>query len=129
MSVLIKDVDKELYKKFKAKAVLKGIKVGTALSLAIEKWLQEDDIITDEETNRIRNNETYNKLLPRLIRDNRNAWVVISEGEFIGVFKSQKDAIEAVESNNLYGKVNIVSQIAKEKTRVVRFGIRRKRKA
>ncbi|MHA2252676.1 MAG: hypothetical protein ACXAD7_20095 [Candidatus Kariarchaeaceae archaeon] len=126
MSVLIKDVDKELYRKFKAKAVMRGIKVGTALSLAIEKWLQDVDVSSDEEIIRIRNNETFNNLLPKLLRDHDKDWVVISEGEQLGVFKSQKEAFEAMESNNLYGKVNIVAQITGTKKRVVRLGVRRK---
>jgi hypothetical protein len=38
MSVLIKDLDKELYTRFKAAVVAKGLKVGEAFELAMEKW-------------------------------------------------------------------------------------------
>ena len=128
MSVLIKDVDKILYSRFKSQAVLHGLKVGEALSLAMEKWLDNISSETEEELVRIRNNATYRRLFPELFEEHENRWVVISEGRMIGIYDTMLEAAKAIKSNNLYGKVNIITQITQE-TRKVRLGMRRRRES
>ncbi|MHA1865949.1 MAG: hypothetical protein ACTSVB_11740 [Candidatus Heimdallarchaeaceae archaeon] len=44
MSVLIKNVKKELYARFKAKAAMKGLKLSEAFEEAMLKWINEDSL-------------------------------------------------------------------------------------
>lgn len=39
----VRDVDEETLKKFKARAIEEGMKMGKALTEAMEKWLKEKD--------------------------------------------------------------------------------------
>ena len=125
MSVLIKDVDKVLYSRFKAQAVLRGIKVGEALALAMENWLKDTSSENEDEQERIKNNATFRRLFPELIGEHENQWIVISNGRMIGLFDSMMEAADAIKKNNLYGKPNIITQITRE-TRKVRLGLRRR---
>lgn len=92
MSILIKDVDKTLYSRFKSQAVLRGIKVGEALSLAMEKWLEDTANENEEEMERVRNNATFRRLFPELIDEHEGKWIVISQGRMIGLYGTMIEA-------------------------------------
>lgn len=126
VSVLIKDVDKVLYSRFKAQAVLQGIKVGQALSLAMEKWLNNSISESAEEQVRTKNNATFRRLYPELIDEHENKWILISEGTMLGLFDTMMEGAHMIKSQNLYGKPNILTQLSK-KSRKVTLGLRRRR--
>ena len=125
MSVLIKEVDKELYAKFKSKAALKGLRINEAFTEAMIKWLAEEQEKGEKDLMRQQNNATYRRTLPNLIKEYENKWIVISEGLIIGIFENRDEAIKAVKLNKLENKHNIVSPILKEGRRT-EFGFRRK---
>lgn len=125
MSVLIKDVDKVLYSRFKAQAVLRGLKVGEALSLAMEKWLEETVKETSDELDQAKNNAMYRRIFPELLAEHENRWIVISQGRVIGIFDTMIEAAHAIRDNDLVGKVNLMTKITKE-VRKVRLGLRRR---
>jgi hypothetical protein len=124
MSVLIKEVDKELYAKFKSKAALKGLRINEAFTEAIIQWLAEGAIKDTKNLMRQQNNATFRRIFPDLVKDHEGKWVVISEGLMIGIFGDRKAAIKAVIENKLEDKCNIVSPISNKK-RTTRLGLRR----
>jgi len=124
MSVLIKEVDKELYAKFKSKAALKGLRINEAFAEAIIQWLAEDAIKDTKNLMRQQNNATFRRIFPDLVKNHEGKWVVISEGLMIGIFGDRKAAIKAVIENKLEDKCNIVSPISNKK-RTTRLGLRR----
>ena len=123
MSVLIKDVDKELYAKFKSKAALKGLRINEAFMEAINKWLDDEIVKGEKEMMRQQNNATYRRMLPDLLKKSEGKWVVISEGVLIGIYNDRFAAIRAVIDNNLQDKCNIVTPISSKET-VIQFGLR-----
>jgi len=127
MSVLIKDVDKELYAQFKAAAVMRGLRLNEALCKAMEYWIkleQAKDKIDDE---RMLNNAAYRRLIPQLLKDHEGEWIVISKGELIGIFDNQRNAVTAIKTHDLLNQCNIVSPITTKKRKVT-LGFGRKLK-
>ncbi|MHA1359397.1 MAG: hypothetical protein ACTSQI_22265 [Candidatus Helarchaeota archaeon] len=118
MSVLIKDVDKELYARFKAAAALRGLRLNEALCKAMEYWIKMEKIIDENDTDRMINNAVYRRLLPELIKEHEGEWVVISKGELVGLFKTRAEAISAIETNDLVQNCNIIAPITKKQRRV-----------
>ena len=127
MSVLIKDVDKELYAQFKAAAMMRGLRLNEALCKAMEYWIkleQTKDKIDDE---RMLNNAAYRRLIPQLLKDHEGDWIVISKGELIGIFNNRQEAIMAIKTHNLLNQCNIVAPITTRKRKVT-LGFGRKLK-
>lgn len=118
MSVLIKDIDKVLYAKFKASAALQGLRLNDALCEAMKCWIENKIPRNEVETDRIRNNATFRRLTPDLLPDHENEWVVISNGELIGIFPDRMVAIKKIEELNLIDKVNLVSPLTKARRKV-----------
>lgn len=123
-SVLIKDVDKQLYSRFKAEAALRGIKIGEALQLAMKKWLENQSTNNEIETQRIRNNAVFRQLLPNLIEEHKDQWIVISNGQLKGIVKHKNEAIQMIEDLEIMDQHNLISPITKTK-RKVRMGFGR----
>ncbi len=118
MSVLIKDVDKELYAQFKAAAAMRGLRLSEALCKAMKYWIEMEKATDEDDTERMINNAVYRRLIPQLIEDHEGDWVVISKGELVGIFKSRSEAIMAIKTNNLVQNCNIVAPITKKQRRV-----------
>ncbi|HUY00554.1 MAG TPA: hypothetical protein VMV49_13420 [Candidatus Deferrimicrobium sp.] len=127
MSVLIKDIDKELYAQFKAAAVMRGLRLNEALCKAMEYWIKMEQTKDKNDNERMLNNAAYRRLIPQLIKDHEGEWIVISKGELIGIFKSRLEAIQAIKTHNLFQHCNIVSPITREKRKVT-LGFGRKLK-
>lgn len=118
MSVLIKDVDKELYARFKAAAAMRGLRLNQALCKAMEYWIKMEKVTDEDDMDRMVNNAVYRRLIPQLIEDHEGEWVVISKGELIGIFKSRSEAILAIKTHGLVQNCNIVAPITKKQRRV-----------
>ncbi|MHA1652336.1 MAG: hypothetical protein ACTSYB_19295 [Candidatus Helarchaeota archaeon] len=127
MSVLIKDVDKELYARFKAAAAMRGIRLNEALCKAMEYWLKMEETKSQDDYDRIINNATYRRLFPELIKEHEDEWIVISKGKVIGLFKTRIEAIKAIKANNLIHTCNLVTPITRKKRKVT-LGFGRKLK-
>ncbi|MEM2902096.1 MAG: hypothetical protein QXO32_05140 [Candidatus Bathyarchaeia archaeon] len=54
ITVVIKDVDESAFRRLKAEAVKKGIKVGQAASQAFRLWAQESELKPLKDLNRLR---------------------------------------------------------------------------
>ncbi len=118
MSVLIKDIDKELYAKFKAAAALRGLRLNDAFCQAIACWIERESPKDNNDRDRIQNNAIYRRLFPGFISENAGKWVVISRGELIGIFTDRKSAIEEVKNKGLQNSCNIVSPITRKRRKV-----------
>jgi len=118
LSVLIKDINKELYAKFKAAAVLRGLRLNDALCQAMECWIEKETPKNSKERDRIQNNATYRRILPGLINEHEGKWVVISRGELIGIFNDRKSAIEEIQAKELIESCNIVAPITRKRRKV-----------
>ncbi len=118
MSVLIKDIDKELYAKFKASAALHGLRLNDALCEAMKCWIENKKPKNDDDTERMKNNATFRRLAPDLLPDHENEWILISSGELIDIFPDRMSAIKKTYELNLHDKVNLVSPLTQSKRRV-----------
>jgi hypothetical protein len=127
MSVLIKDVDKELYAQFKAAAVMRGLRLNEALCKAMEYWIKLEQTKDKSDDERMLNNAAYRRLIPQLLKDHEGEWIVISKGELIGIFNSRLDAVKAIKIHNLLNQCNLVSPISTRKRKVT-LGFGRKLK-
>lgn len=125
MSVLIKDIDKELYAKFKASAALHGLRLNDALGEALKCWIQNNTPQDAVEIERMRNNATFRRVMRDLLPEHENEWVVISNGEMIDIFKDRLSAIKAIDELHLIEKTNLVSPLTKSK-RTITLGFGRK---
>jgi hypothetical protein len=118
MSVLIKDVDRDLYAKFKAAAALRGLRLNDALCQAMKIWIEDNSPKTETDRERIENNAAYRRLIPDLLQNHEGEWVVISGGELIGIFPNRNAALECVRDSGLLGKCNLVSPVKATKRKV-----------
>ena len=118
MSVLIKDVDKELYARFKASAALRGLRLNDALCEAMKCWIENKSPKNEIDSERMRNNATFRRLAPDLLPNHENEWIVISNGELVGIFPDRLVAIKKIDELNLADKVNLVSPLIKVKRKI-----------
>ncbi len=125
MSVLIKDIDKELYAKFKSAAALRGLRINDALCEAMKKWIKDEKPLSEKDKERIENNATYRRIIPNLLENNESKWVVISKGELIGLYPDRLTALNVIKEKNLRNRCNIVAPISRS-TRKVTLGFGRR---
>ena len=86
--VLIKNMDEQLYRMLKARAALLGISVSEAIQQAISLWLNFTEGIGDY-------NYVVLKTNPEAIKaHNEGKYVLACDGEYIGAFDSEKEAVE-----------------------------------
>ncbi len=88
--VLIRGVDEQLYRRAKARAALRGLSLGKAVSDALKIWTEEEAGDESEEE-LLRNIEFAKSEWTKLKRHSGKA-VVISAGKLQGVFKSYQEA-------------------------------------
>ena len=117
MSVLsIRGIDRKLYQRIKAVAVLRGIKVGDALNEAMRIWLsikpqalaKLEEIEKEAEVNR----RKYSQIRDELLEKYEGLYIAIANGKLLGVFSSLEEAAKAVEDTG--AKHGIVDRLSKE---------------
>ncbi len=124
MPLVIRDADEEIYVRFKAKAALKGLKIGEAISEAMEKWVNEDQLQNPVKAKQQMNNFTYRRIIGDLRRKFSDKWGIISEGDLLGIFDNKKTALNAIQSSD--SGPNLIFFISdKIEPRILRLGIRR----
>ena len=60
MDVIIRGLDRELYRRLKAKAALTGDKVSAAVQDAVRRWLDQSDKVVENESDA--NNSAYERM-------------------------------------------------------------------
>ncbi|HKZ42988.1 MAG TPA: hypothetical protein VJ044_18660 [Candidatus Hodarchaeales archaeon] len=95
MSIVVKDVEKDVYARFKARAVQRGMKIGAAVTEAMKKWLEDIpiDILTSQNQ---ANNDAYRRLIGSLRKSHSEKWGVISQGDLVGVFDDKSAALSVI---------------------------------
>ena len=96
--IVVKNVDKSLYRRLKSVASLKGYTIGEALNEAIKLWLMVNEVISrdylDYITCREKSERTLREIQERYGREHRGKYVVICDGVFKGLFNSEKEALK-----------------------------------
>ncbi|QOJ79188.1 hypothetical protein IG193_01630 [Infirmifilum lucidum] len=122
-TVTIRGVDEKTYRKIKAIAALRGVKVGDIVNEALKLWLSirpevlEAFSTIDEEADR--NRKAYESLRSELEKY-KGKYVAIAHGSLLGVYDSIKEAAEAVERAN--ARHGIVKKIVEEAPEKVELG-------
>ena len=125
MSVLIRGIDKEIYAKFKAKAIEQGLKVGEALTRAMVKWIESNDTINQEEMESKKNLFIYRTMIKDLEGSYPSKWGLISDGQLQCIKDTREEIAQEIEYRNLIGKPCFMFQIGmKVKKRTFGLGSR-----
>jgi len=91
MPVLIKNVDPELYKKFKARAIEQGMKIDEAFNEAIVTWLDKSRNKAPREQMQERNELAYKLLRKTLEKEYPDKWVAIIDGQLATTANSREE--------------------------------------
>ena len=89
MDVIIRGLDRELYRRLKAKAALTGEKVSAAVQDAVRRWLDQSDKAVETEYDA--NNSTYERMRGSLLEKHKGMYAVFHSGEFIGAAPTLKE--------------------------------------
>lgn len=107
--MVIKKVDEEKLKLFKAEAVKRGLLLHQALEEAITLWLNFNPALIESDADV--NNKVYEKIKHELEKKYYGRFVLIAEGRFIGAFEDVKKAIEALHRLGPHIKHAILTKI------------------
>jgi len=125
MSILIRGIDKEIYAKFKAKAAEFGLKIGEALTKAMETWINLNNQLTSEEIERKRNIATFRSIIKDLEKTYPHKWGLISQGDLLCIKDTYDEIIAEIRARNLLGTPSYIFQIGRKiKKRTFGFGSR-----
>ena len=91
MDVIIRGLDQDLHRKFKAEAAMRGISLSKALEEAMKVWLRLDNDKPPLDESEI-NNAAYEKMKDGLRRRHHGKYVVFSAGKFLGAASSPDEA-------------------------------------
>lgn len=122
MPIVIKKADELVYSRFKAKAFEKGLRIGEAITEAMDYWLE---LKNKEDFNQImenRNEIAFRRIFPNLLNQNEGNWGLISNGDLVDVYKTKFECFDAIKEKNLIQTHNLVFPIEKIASRHLRFG-------
>ena len=97
----IRGLSEELYRRVKAVASLRGIRVSDAFQEALKIWLsirpevleKFSEIEAEAELNRKALQEKYDEL----VRDSKGKYVAVARGRILGIYETLEEAAQAVE--------------------------------
>ena len=126
MSVIaIRGVNKELYKRVKAIAALRGIRICDAFNEALRIWLSIKPMIIselediDEEAKL--NVKAFEKMKDELLTKYEGKYVAFAKGKFLGVFENLINAAKAIE--RVQAKHGLIKKLTREEEkRMVELG-------
>jgi len=124
-NVLIRDVDTDTYTNFKAKAAQEGLKLGEAITKAMQVWMESKKTLTKKDKQRQMNLLTYRKLKTTLHKEYFGKWILIGQGEFLTSGDTLDPIISKIKDLKLEGEHCFVFQVGKEvQKRTFGFGRR-----
>lgn len=125
MSVLIRGIDKEIYAKFKAKAIEQGLKIGEALTRAMTEWIKSNDTVNEVEIESKKNLFIYRTMIKDLEKLHPSKWGLISDGKLQCIKDTREEIAQEIEYRNLLGRPCFMFQIGvKVKKRTFGLGSR-----
>jgi plasmid stability protein len=88
--VLVRGMDEELYRRLKARAALRGMKISEAMEEAVSRWLRSEQstVATEMDVN----NKRYREMREELLGRWRGKYAVFCRGEFVDVFETLEEA-------------------------------------
>ena len=96
MTLVIKKLNPEKLRQFKAEAVRRGLLLHQALEEAITLWLNYNE--ADLETDADANNRVYEAMKEELSQKYTGKFIIIAEGKLIGVYENLNEASEKLRS-------------------------------
>jgi hypothetical protein len=120
----IRGLSEELYRRVKAVASLRGIRVSDAFQEALKIWLsirpevleKFSEIEAEAELNRKALQEKYDEL----VRDYKGKYVAVARGRILGIYETLEEAAQAVESAG--AKQGIIEKIEPREKKEVELG-------
>jgi len=109
VTLVIKKINEEKLRLFKAEAVKRGLLLHQALEEAITLWLNFNPTIIESDVDV--NNKVYEKMRQELQKKYYGYFVLIAEGRLIGAFKDVKEAAEALRKLGPHVKHAILTKI------------------
>ncbi|RLE91428.1 MAG: hypothetical protein DRN04_12840, partial [Thermoprotei archaeon] len=125
MSVVsIRGIDTKIYRKVKAIAALRGIRIADAVNEALKIWLSIKPPLLTEleeiEEEAKKNIKAYEAMKNELFSKYKGYYVAFSRGKFLGAYKTLEEAAEVVEKAG--GKHGLIELIGEEKVEEVELG-------
>jgi len=96
LTLVIKKLDPEKLRQFKAEAVRRGLLLHQALEEAITLWLNYNE--ADLETDADANNRVYEAMKEELSQKYTGKFIIIAEGKLTGVYENLNEASEKLRS-------------------------------
>ncbi len=120
----VRGLSEELYRRVKAVASLRSIRISEAFNEALKIWLsirpevveKFSEIEAEAERNRKALQEKYNEL----VRDYKGKYVAVAKGRILGIYETLEDAAQAVEGAG--AKQGIIEKIEPRAKKEVELG-------
>ena len=113
-NILIREVDPQIYARFKAKAAESGLKLGEALTRAMVGWIESQNTLSEKDDQRARNLAAYRRLKKTLEDNFQGKWVLISRGELLETGDTFEPIQNKMKELNLLGEQCFVFQVGKK---------------
>ena len=97
MTLVIKNVNEEKLREFKAEAIRRGLTLSEAIDQAMDLWLNR---VRDNDE-RQENNKVFNKLKNEILSKYKDKYVIIAQGKFIGAYDSIDQVEEVLKKLNV----------------------------
>ncbi|MEM4966463.1 MAG: hypothetical protein QXS45_06810 [Sulfolobales archaeon] len=97
MTLVIKKINEEKLREFKAEAIRRGLTLSEALEQAIDLWLNK---VKDSDERDI-NNKVFMKMRGEVFSKYKDKYVVIAQGKFIGAYDKIEEVQEVLKKLNV----------------------------
>jgi len=111
VTLVARNIDKNLYNLFKAEVIKRGLTISKALEEAMRLWLIHKSLNIDLEAEQ--NFRAYEKMEKKLLKRYKGKYVVIALGEFKGAFNTLEEAAQLIRQLNI--KHAVVTKLGEEK--------------
>ncbi len=115
MTLVIKKLNPEIVRLFKAEAVKRGLLLNQAIEEAITLWLNTGRSVV--ETDFEANNRVYESMKEELRKNHSGKFIVIAEGRLAGIFSEESEAIEVLRRLGEHIKHAILTRVGADDER------------
>ena len=97
VTLVIKKINEEKLREFKAEAIRRGLTLSEALEQAIDLWLNK---VKDSDEREI-NNKVFERMKGEIFSKYKDKYVVIAQGKFIGAYDKIEEVQEVLKRLNV----------------------------
>ena len=96
MTLVIKKIDEQKLREFKAEAIRRGLTLSQALGEAIDLWLRKvkEELPAEADLN----NKVYEEMNQNLEKRHRGKYAVIAQGRLIGLYEQLSQVVQALKA-------------------------------